>query len=138
MSLRTVFLAVALLAACTPAGAGEPWDPRTGTPGLMYFIRIPLDAASPQEREPVLGLAMRGARERELLVLDNRMLNFIDGGTSTKLVIAGAVAVLAAMAVSGGGSGSSSGAAAPAPKPASSTSSGTSSPAPCPRVCPGK
>ena len=155
MSLRALFLAVALLAAALPAQGAEPWDPRTHTAGVMYFVSIPLDAASPKQREPVFGLVMRGQREREFLVLDTRMLNFIDGGISAKFLIAGAVAIGAAMAVGGGGSSSgSSGAAAPAPAKASTTSSGTSTssststnttsgggsgaPTPCPQVCPNK
>ena len=140
------FIAALLLAgALAPANGAEPWDPRTHTPGLMYFVRIPLDASERKERDMVFGLTLRGTREKEFIYLDTTMLNFIDGGVSAKFLIAGAVAVGAAMAVGGGGGGSS-GASAPAPaRTAASTSTSTSTstsststtpPAPCPEVCP--
>lgn len=165
MGLKHYIAAFLLCLAATPAGAAEPWDPRHNVTSLMYFVKIPLDARAPKEREPVFGLVMRGSREREFVVLDTRMLNFIDGGISAKFLIAGAVALGAAVAVGGGGGSSSSqGAVAPAPKPASSTSSTASStssttsststsggstsgstggsgggtPTPCPQVCPNK
>jgi hypothetical protein len=156
MGFKRFIAAFLLFVAATPAGAAEPWDPRHNVTSLMYFVRIPLDARAPREREPVFGLVMRGSREREFVVLDTRMLNLIDGGISAKFLIAGAVALGAAVAVGGSGGGSSEGAIPPAPpKPASSTTStstsssggtsggagggtGSGAPAPCPQVCPNK
>jgi hypothetical protein len=160
MGFKQFIAALLLAGTVTPATPAEPWDPRTQQQTLMYFVSIPLDAASPREREPVFGLVMKGQRERQFVYLDTRMLNFIDGGITAKFLIAGAVAVGAAMAVSGGGGGSSGASAPAAPAPAkpaastttttttttsSSTSSGTSGsstgsttpPAPCPPTpCP--
>jgi hypothetical protein len=143
MGFKQFIVALLLAGAVAPASGAEPWDPRTYAPGLMYFVRIPLDATERKERDMVFGLTLRGMREKEFVYLDTTMLNFIDGGISAKFLIAGAVALGAAMAVGGGGGGSSS-SSAPA-KPAASTSTSTSTstsststapPAPCPEVCP--
>src|SRR5687767_575336 len=84
MGFKQFIAALLLAGAVTPAVAAEPWDPRTHEQSLMYFVSIPLDAASPREREPFFGLVMKGQRERQFLYLDTRMLNFIDGGIDRK------------------------------------------------------
>jgi len=128
MGFKQLIVALLLAGALAPANGAEPWDPRTHTPGLMYFVRIPLDATERKQRDMVFGLTLRGTREKEFIYLDTTMLNFIDGGVSAKFLIAGAVAVGAAMAVGGGGGGGSSAPAAAAPaRPAGTSSTSTAS-----------
>lgn len=116
MGFKHLLAASLLSLAAFPAPAAEPWDPRTAqAAGVMYFVRIPLGAESRKEREMVYGLMMRGVKEREFIYLDSKMLHFIDGGISAKFVIAGAVAIGAAVAVGGGGGSNSS---QPAAQPA--------------------
>ena len=143
MGFKQFIVALLLAGAVAPASGAEPWDPRTHAPGLMYFVRIPLDATERKERDMVFGLTLRGMREKEFVYLDTTMLNFIDGGISAKFLIAGAVALGAAMAVGGGGGSSSSSSAPAKPAASASTSASTSTsststapPAPCPEVCP--
>ena len=51
--------AVAILAA-TPAVAGDTFADQA--PGVMFFFSIPLDAKTPKQQTPALGLSFQGER----------------------------------------------------------------------------
>jgi hypothetical protein len=158
MAIKQFVAAVALVGAAAQAVAVEPWDPRQSVPTVMYYVTIPLDAAVRKEREASLGMMLHGKREYQAVVLDTRMLNFIDGGIGAKFLIAGAVALGGIAAVAGGGKGAeqqqqaqqnqqvAAKAAATASTAGGSSSGGSSggstggsgTPAPCPQVCPPK
>jgi hypothetical protein len=89
-------LAVAM-AASAPAAAFD--DLRDTGPSTMFYLSIPLDARSAKEQMPAFGLQLQGNRPYETVRIDSRMFGFLPlGGLELKWVVAGGVAVAAAVA----------------------------------------
>jgi uncharacterized protein YqhQ len=66
---------------------------------MMFYVSLPLDARNAKERSPAFGLSFQGKRQYETVNLDSRMFNFTATGFEAKWIIAGVVAVGAAIAV---------------------------------------
>lgn len=86
----------ALVLVSTPGVAFELKEP---SPGMMFYVSLPLDARNAKERSPAFGLSFQGKRQYETVNLDSRMFNFTGTGIEAKWIVGGAVAVLAALAV---------------------------------------
>jgi hypothetical protein len=86
----------ALVLVSTPGVAFEIKEP---SPGMMFYVSLPLDARNAKERSPAFGLSFQGKRQYETINLDSRMFNFTGTGIETKWIVGGAAAVLAALAV---------------------------------------
>jgi hypothetical protein len=88
----------------TPAAANDMF--RDQAPGVMFFVAVPLDAKTPRQQMPALGLSFQGQREFQRVTVDTRMFEAADRmgvgpleGISMKWVIAGLVATGAVVAV---------------------------------------
>ena len=86
-----------------PAAAS---DLNQSAPGMMFFVSVPLDAKSPKQQVPALGLSFQGERAYQRVVVDTRMFQAVDrvgfgplGGIEAKWIIAGVVAAGAGVAV---------------------------------------
>lgn len=89
-------LAAAMMLAA-PAAAFD--DLRDTGPSTMFYLSIPLDARSAKEQMPAFGLQLRGNRAYETVRIDSRMFGFLPlGGLEVKWVVAGGIAVAAAVA----------------------------------------
>ena len=89
-------LAAAMMLAA-PAAAFD--DLRDTGPSTMFYLSIPLDARSAKEQMPAFGLQLRGNRAYETVRIDSRMFSFLPlGGLEVKWVVAGGIAVAAAVA----------------------------------------
>ena len=89
-------LAAAMMVAA-PAAAFD--DLRDTGPSTMFYLSIPLDARSAKEQMPAFGLQLRGQRAYETVRIDSRMFSFLPlGGLEVKWLVAGGVAVAAAVA----------------------------------------
>jgi hypothetical protein len=86
----------ALVLVSTPGLAFELKEP---SPGMMFYVSLPLDARNAKEQAPGFGLSFQGKRQYETVNLDSRMFNFMGTGVEAKWIVGGAVAVLAALAV---------------------------------------
>ena len=86
----------ALVHVSTPGVAFELKEP---SPGMMFYVSLPLDARNAKEQAPAFGLSFQGKRQYETVNLDSRMFNFTGTGVEAKWIVGGAVAVLAALAV---------------------------------------
>ena len=78
-----------------PSNADEI-NPQTMPQATMFYVSIPLGAATAKERAPAYGLALQGKRAYETVYIDSRMFNFAEGvlaGIEMKWLIAGAVVV---------------------------------------------
>lgn len=85
------------MAASAPAAAFD--DLRDTGPSTMFYLSIPLDARSAKEQMPAFGLQLRGQRPYETVRIDSRMFSFLPlGGLEVKWVVAGGIAVAAAVA----------------------------------------
>src|SRR6185295_13121220 len=100
---QIVAAAVAILAA-TPAVAGDTFSDQA--PGVMFFFSIPLDAKTPKQQAPALGLSFQGQRPYERVTIDTRMFEGMDrfgfgplAALEAKWIIAGVVAAGAGVAV---------------------------------------
>jgi hypothetical protein len=93
--------AVALLAAIGTSlavHADEILHPQSSAPMTMFYVSIPLGAATAKERAPSYGFALQGKRQYEAVRVDSRMLNAFEsllGGIEAKWLIAGGVVVAA-------------------------------------------
>ena len=79
--------------ASAPSNADEIITPQA-QPMTMFYVRIPLGAASARDGAPAYGLALQGRSQYETVMVDSRMLNFAEGllaGIEAKWLIAGAV-----------------------------------------------
>jgi hypothetical protein len=105
----------ALAALALPAAA---FDPREAPTSTIFYISIPLDTGlSRKAQRWSAGLRLQGAREHQAVDIDSRMLNFApDSEIDGKWIIAGLVALGAAVAI-GGKNGSTSNAAPEQPAP---------------------
>jgi hypothetical protein len=86
----------ALVLVSTPGVAFEINNP---SPGMMFYVSLPLDARNAKERSPAFGLSLQGKRQYETVNLDSRMFNFMGTGVEAKWIVGGAAALLAALAV---------------------------------------
>jgi len=94
VAVRAVLGAAALVAA--PAIAQE-----LRTPMTMFFVSIPLDARNAKEQAPNYGLQFQGSRPYQNVRIDYDTFKFLPGalgGIEMKYVVAGGVAVVAAIA----------------------------------------
>ena len=97
MITRQVAALVALLCAATPGLALEPAHSASTT---LFYMSIPLGARSVKEQMPAFGLSIHGRHQQQLVNVDTRTFNFLGlGGLEAKWLIAGGVAVFAAVAV---------------------------------------
>ena len=109
---RKIVAALVASTLCTPALALEPTELAPNS--TMFYFSIPLDGASPKEREPNYGLALRGSATTPAVAFDARTINTmrmnLEGagfaGIEATWLVVGGVAAAAAVAV--GKSGSSS------------------------------
>jgi hypothetical protein len=86
----------ALVLVSTPGVAFEINNP---SPGMMFYVSLPLDARNAKEQAPAFGLSFQGKRQYETVNLDSRMFNFMGTGVEAKWIVGGVVAVVAALAV---------------------------------------
>jgi hypothetical protein len=71
------------------------------TPITMFFVAIPLDARNAKEQLPNFGLQFQGARPYQNVRIDYDTFKFLPGalaGVEMKYVVAGGIAVVAAIA----------------------------------------
>jgi hypothetical protein len=109
---RKIVAALVASTLCTPALALEPTELAPNS--TMFYFSIPLDGATPKEREPNYGLALRGSATTPAVAFDARTLKTmrmnLEGagfaGIEATWLVVGGVAAAAAVAV--GKSGSSS------------------------------
>jgi len=136
MASKQLAMLAALLGIATP---GHAFDSRNEAQTLMFYYAIPLDASSKKDRSPWMGMQINGKRDYQSYTRDVPLYTFnvAEGGASAaNLVVIGAVAIGAAVAVGARGKSSKQETqqrAAEAPQqPASST---PSTPVPCPTSC---
>ena len=86
----------ALVLVSTPGVAFEINNP---SPGMMFYVSLPLDARNAKAQAPAFGLSFQGKRQYETVNLDSRMFNFMGTGVEAKWIVGGVVAVVAALAV---------------------------------------
>ncbi len=86
----------ALTLISTPCAAFD--SPTQQSPGVMFYLSVPLDARQAKEQTLAAGLQIQGNRQYEKFKLDSRMfndtrvLNFFGTGIEAKWIIAGVVA----------------------------------------------
>lgn len=88
----------------TPVAANDIF--RDQNPGVMFFFSLPLDAKTPKQQMPALGMSFQGARDYQRVTIDTRMFEQADrmgfgeiAGISAKWLIVGVVATGAVVAV---------------------------------------
>jgi hypothetical protein len=90
--------AILLGATASAIAADSPTSPEAT---VMYYMRVPTDGSSRQEREPIVGFQLQGKRDYQVVNMDTRMLKLFDGGIlEAKVLIIGAVAAGAAVVAS--------------------------------------
>ena len=96
--------AAAAILVASPALAGETFADQA--PGVMFFFSIPLDAKTPKQQAPALGLSFQGERAYQRVTIDTRMFEQADrlgfaplAGVSAKWIVVGVVAAGATVAV---------------------------------------
>jgi len=79
---------------------------RDQPPGVMFFFSVPLDAKTPKQQTPALGLSFQGERAYQRVTIDTRMFAAYDRmgftgleAVSAKWIVAGVVAAGAGVAV---------------------------------------
>ena len=96
---RKQLAALAALALISTPGAASDFLQQS-SPGVMFYVSMPLDGRTMKKDGPAFGLQMRGAREYQVVNVDSRMVNnFVLGGIEAKWIIAGVVAAGAVAAV---------------------------------------
>lgn len=103
MFMKQIAAAGAALVVAVPVAAS---DLNQSAPGMMFFVSVPLDAKTPRQQMPALGLSFQGERAYQRVVVDTRMFEAADrmgfgpfAGISAKWVVAGVVAAGATVAV---------------------------------------
>lgn len=103
MFMKQIAAAGAALVVAVPVAAS---DLNQSAPGMMFFVSVPLDAKTPRQQMPALGLSFQGERAYQRVVVDTRMFETADrmgfgpfAGISAKWVVAGVVAAGATVAV---------------------------------------
>ena len=72
-----------------------------GRDSTEFFVRIPIGRGAAKDLRPTYGLAIRGRRDYELLMVDSHMLSqaeALGAGLDVKFLIVGGVAAVAAVA----------------------------------------
>jgi len=106
MAMKQLAIAAALAGIATP---GHAFDTRNESQMVMFYYAIPLDARSKKESSHWMGMQINGKRDYQSYTMDAPLYTFnvAEGGASAaSLVIIGAVAVGAAVAVSSRGKSS--------------------------------
>jgi hypothetical protein len=103
MFKKQVAAAAAAVLVSIPCAAQSLGDT---APGVMFFFSVPLDAKTPKQQTPALGMSFQGQRDYQRVTIDTRMFEASDrmgfgplAGISAKWVIAGVVAAGATAAV---------------------------------------
>jgi hypothetical protein len=94
---------VAVIAAATAAAlsAAPAFSQEVSAPMTTFFVAIPLDARNAKEQMPNFGLQFQGSRPYQSVRLDYRTFQLLPAalaGLEVKYVVAGAVALGAAVA----------------------------------------
>ncbi|HEU5178645.1 MAG TPA: hypothetical protein VFU24_14425 [Burkholderiales bacterium] len=96
--------AAAAVLVASPALAADPFADQA--PGVMFFFSVPLDAKTPKQQTPALGLSFQGERAYQRVTIDTRMFAAYERmgftgleAVSAKWIIAGVVAAGATVAV---------------------------------------
>jgi hypothetical protein len=106
MARKQLALLAASLGIATP---GYAFDTRNEAQTVMFYYAIPLDARSNKERNPWMGMQINGKRDYQSYSRDVPFYTFslAEGGASAaNLLVIGAVAVGAAVAVGSRGKSS--------------------------------
>lgn len=96
------FAAAAAAAAATLIAAPAMSQEMIRAPMTTFFVAIPLDGSSRKEQEMNFGLQFQGAKPYQSVKVDYQTFKFLPGALAAmeaKYIIAGAVAVGAAVAV---------------------------------------
>lgn len=103
MFMKQIAAVGAAIMVAMPAAAS---DLNQSAPGMMFFVSVPLDAKTPKQQMPALGLSFQGERAYQRVVVDTRMFQAADrlgfgplAGIEAKWIIAGVVAAGAGVAV---------------------------------------
>jgi len=96
-------VAASIAAAAATLIAAEASAQEFVAPMTKFFIAIPLDARSAKEQMPNFGLQFQGSRPYQSAQIDYKTLQLVPaaiaGGIEAKYIVAGAVALGAAVAV---------------------------------------
>jgi hypothetical protein len=99
MGIKQIAVAAALGAAVSISASALAQE--TVTPMTRFFVAIPLDARNAKEQVPNFGLQFQGSRPYQSVKIDYqtfRLLPAAAAGLEMKYIVAGAVAVGAAVA----------------------------------------
>ena len=103
MLKRQLAATAAAVLIAAPAAASDLYQ---SAPGMMFFFSVPLDANTPKQQTPALGLSFQGPRAYQRVTIDSRMFEAADrmgfgplAGISGKWILAGVVAGGALVAV---------------------------------------
>jgi hypothetical protein len=98
MARKQIAALAALILISGPSAASDILQ--LSSPGVMFYVSMPLDARAAKKEGPAFGMSMRGHREYQVVNVDTRMLNnFALGGIEAKWIIVGVVAAGATIAV---------------------------------------
>ena len=98
MARKQIAALAALVLISSPCAASDILQ--LSSPGVMFYVSMPLDARAVKKEGPAFGMSLRGHREYQVVNVDTRMLNnFALGGIEAKWIIAGVVAAGATIAV---------------------------------------
>jgi len=95
-------IAVSAAAAAATLIAAPAFSQEIRAPMTTFFVAIPLDATTRKEFTPNFGLQFQGSRPYQAVKVDYRTVRFLPGvlaAMEAKYIVAGAVAVGAAVAV---------------------------------------
>ena len=95
-------LAVAAAAAAATLIAAPAFSQELRAPMTTFFVAIPLDASSHKEQTPNFGLQFQGMKPYQSVKVDYQTFKFLPSALAAmevKYIVAGAVAVGAAVAV---------------------------------------
>jgi hypothetical protein len=131
----------------TPAVANDIFKDQN--PGVMFFVSVPLDAKTPKQQMPALGLSFQGAREYQRVTVDTRMFENAErmgmgfgplAGISAKWIVVGVVATGAVVAVASKDKSTTQNYQQQQQQQAASNGGGTGDGGggnvPCPQTCP--
>lgn len=96
---------LALIAAAWAGSIATPCSAQSfGAPTTVFFVEVPLQAASPGELRPNFGLQLQGSRPYQSLRIDQRMFErfkFLPAiaGVEATWIVAGAVGVVAVASI---------------------------------------
>ena len=95
-------IAVSAAAAAATLIAAPAFSQEIRAPMTTFFVAIPLDATTRKEFTPNFGLQVQGSRPYQAVKVDYQTVRFLPGvlaAMEAKYIVAGAVAVGAAVAV---------------------------------------